>query len=348
MKFIIFILYSFLLLPVLLIKSNVFAQQPGLHITEFPEDSLLNRAVDYINSGNLDEAERLLLFVDKADTNDWLPNVGREEFHWIVSDYLNVIQRRRQGDKSDRLLQTDRFRFLLQNSSIRGDEIENMKSAFEETLSKVADWSGDSPWQKPYHKTIFVIVSDSFNSPSPARTLIFFWDRQERSPRMEMTTRVVQSRFFRPILAHELTHVVLPHTNRPLAEGMANLVSKDVTGQEFTLRRRGESTEYKTEPWPLEEVLLYNFRAEGSLVKKANKSISSGGFNDETISIVQEMYHYGDELVDLILTKWNRKKLKEFYTTTNRDPNEFDMIEATEKLLAPIILLKNLWQNRFK
>ena len=317
-------------------------------ITPFArEDSNLTRAVRLIDENRLAEAEAILREVEQSDRNYWVVQYGLPQRHWIAAEYLEVIRRRREGDRSDVLFRSNRFQFHVRGTRLSSEQATRITESFERTLTRVADWAQADEWRVSYHKTIFVEIADEFPSPSPARTLIFFWDRQDRSPRMEITARVLAPEFLDVILAHVLTHVVLPHTCRPLAEGMANLAAKELCpGRTLPVRRRSETS--KTEAWPLEEVLLYNVRAQGRFVqeeveeaRRAREALQVSMFSRLT-----EAYGYGDMLVDLVLERWGRERLMRFYRATNRDPDTFDVIQTTIAELGPLSELKTAWHSK--
>jgi hypothetical protein len=311
------------------------------------EDSSLTRAVRLIDEGRLDEAESILREVDRSDGNYWIVQYGLPPHHWIAAEYLEVIRRRREGDRSDTLFRSNRFQFHLRRTRLTGEQAKRIAESFEHMLTRVADWAQAAEWRASYHKTIFVEIADEFPSPSPARTLIFFWDRQDRSPRMEITARVLAPELLEVILAHELTHIVLPHTCRPLAEGMANLAAKDLFPDgSLPVQRPHEKA--KTTAWPLEEVLLYNVRAQGRYVREEIEETRRARETRQvsTFSRLAEAYDKGDALVDLVIERWGRERLMRFYRTTNRDPDTFDVIQTTIAELGPLSELREAWEHK--
>ena len=300
------------------------------------EEAKLLAAWDRVEAGALDEAEALLREVDDADTNEWMAFFDLEPYHWIARDYLEVIERRRAGDASDGLFRSPRFRFHSRGVDLSEPERARIAATYERTIDLVTDWAGEEAWTR----TIFVEIAERFDSPSPARTLIFFWDRQERTPRTEVTTRVLGEEHLEVVLAHELTHAVLPHTCRPLAEGIANLAMKEIfPGRRLPLRR-GPAGE-PPPPWPLEELFLFNVRAQGAKVQAVYAAMRDGG--DATL--MREAYDNGDRFVALVDERWGREKLLDFYRRTNRDPAELDLFSAAERELAPRDELEALWRE---
>lgn len=316
------------------------------HPVSESEDAKLTRATLSIEENRLDEAERLLREVDRADTNFWLPQIGKPPRHWVAAGYLDVVERRRAGDRSDLLFRSHRFCFHIHKVTLAQKEMARIAQACERKLTQVAEWAGEPMWQAPYYKTIFVEIDDTFGSPSPARSLIFIWDRQDRSPRLELTRRVLAPESLERILAHELTHIVLPHTCRPLAEGIADLAMTDLCPHDLSpLRRRGGPP--AAARWPIEEVLLFNVRGQGRLVREVYDAIASGGFTSQALRL-SGVYDHGDALVEMIQRKWGRKRLMEFYRFTNRDPATFSMIEAAEALLEPMTRLRAFWEAQHR
>src|SRR5262249_22921757 len=86
------------------------------------EDSSLTSAVRLIDQDRLDEAEAVLTAVDRSDRNDWVVQYGRPSRHWIAAEYLEVIGRRRQGDRSDSLFRSVRFQFHLRGVLLSSEE----------------------------------------------------------------------------------------------------------------------------------------------------------------------------------------------------------------------------------
>lgn len=326
-------------LEVLLLSTLLLPSRPLQDAPDSEEGRLL-RAWDLIEAGDLDAAASLFRAVDEADTNEWVGFFGLPRRHWIAAEYLDVIERRRSGIDTDLLFRSPRFRFHARAVSLSPAEQERIRRTFEGTLDRVAAWAGDERWTVERSRKIFVEIADAFDSPSPARTLIFFWDRQERSPRTEVTTRVLDERFLEVVLAHELTHVVLPHTCRPLAEGMANLAMREIfPGRELPLKRpRGG----EGDPWPLREVLLFNWRAQGEKVRQVYAAMREGA----SASGLLEVYDNGDRFVALVDERWGREKLLDFYRKTNRDPATFDMLETVASELAPLDELEEMWRER--
>ncbi|MDY7107162.1 MAG: hypothetical protein SYC29_00860 [Planctomycetota bacterium] len=309
------------------------------------EDAQLERAIDLIAQDRLDEAEMILLAVDAADENEWIVRFDEPARHFIAHDYLAVIDRRRAGDESDILFQSRRFRFHGRDLGLEPEQLERVKKTYETILDRVIEWADAEAWEDPDHRTIFVeILPPGERVPSPARTLIWFWDRQERGIRHEITARLLTSPFLEPVLAHELTHAVLPHTNRPLAEGVADLAMRELfPGVELPMR--GRRPRYD-EPWPLEEVLLFNWRAQGEYVKRAYAGMRADHLleSEDTLRYMLGTYHFGDALIALVDARWGRGALLAWYHATNRDPATFDMIAATEARLAPREELKSIWR----
>jgi hypothetical protein len=311
------------------------------------EDAQLERAIDLIEQDRLDEAEAILRAVEAADHNEWIARFGGPPRHFIARDYLAMIERRRVGDDSDALFRSRRFRFHGRDLDLDPGQIQHMKATYETILDRVIDWADAEAWRDPDHRTIFVeTLPPGERVPSPARTLIWFWDRQERAIRHEITAPLLASPFLEAVLAHELTHAVLPHTNRPLAEGMADLAMRELfPGVELPLR--GRRPRYD-EAWPLEEVLLYNWRAQGEYVQRAYAGMREDRplESEDTPRYMLGTYHFGDALVAMVDARWGRAALLEWYHATNRDPATFDMIAATEAQLAPLDELKAMWRAR--
>jgi hypothetical protein len=163
---------------------------------------------------------------------------------------------------------------------------------------------------------------------------------------MEITTRVLAPEFLDLILSHELTHAILPHTCRTLAEGIANLAAKELfPDRRLPVRRQMESRDLKA--WPLEEVLLYNVRSQGNFVREEVEESRKAILSQRTgaSSRLMEAYDNGDALIDLILKRWGREKLMSFYRSTNRDPETFEMLQAASDQLAPLAELRSIWNE---
>ncbi len=307
------------------------------------EESRIDRAIDLIRSGNLDDAESMLRQIDEDDTNYWLELYGLPAHHWVAQDYLLAIERIRHGDESDVFFSSARFRFHLRGMQLDSAEQERVARTFEEVLSRVAAWANDTSGGTPNHRLVFVELAESFPTPSPARTLIFFWDRQDRAPRMEITRRAMAPNFLAQILAHELTHAVLPHTLRPLAEGVANLAARQIFPNRPNPIRARNSPE--APPWSLDEVLLFNVRAQGAKAQRQIDLLKEGGFSQEAIELTSQMYKHGDDFVAMVLARWGQERLMTLYHATNEDPSRVDILAVVASYLAPVQDLRIIWDE---
>jgi len=309
------------------------------------EDRRLDRAFALMRAGDPEAAEPILRRVNEADENAWRSLHGLPPGHWVAESYLAAIERMRAGRTTDAYFATDRFRFHLNGVTLEASERERIGRAFEEVLERVATWAGRrEEWLGPNSRIVFVEIAADFPTPSPARTLIFLWDRQDRAPRMEVTERALRPDFLVPILAHELTHVVLPHTVRPLAEGMANLAARELYPDRPIPIRSRVSPDAR--PWPLDEVLRFDVAATGRKAKRQIELLREGGFGREAIELTGLMYRHGDDLVGMILDRWGRDRLMELYDATNGDPAAIDVTAVVEEHLGPMEEVRALWDER--
>jgi len=333
----------FFLVPLLLLSAPSTASAAQLTEDERQVDLVFRLLAE----GRLDSAEVVVRAVDEADHNSWLAMHGEPERHWAATEYLPAIERIRAGGDEDVFFSSDHFRFHSMGVPLSPDERERITATFEEVLDRVVTWAGEEErWSEAPHRLIFVSLAENFPTPSPARTLIFFWDRQDRAVRSEVTARVLAPRFLTPVLAHEITHAVLPHTVRPFAEGMANLVAREAYPDHPSPLRRPDLSD--AEPWRLEEVLRFDVRATGRNAQRQVELIQDGGFAPEAIRLTQEMYAHGDDLVAMILEGWGRRVLLDVYHATNRDPARMDVLRIIEEELAPIEELRRRWRSRAK
>jgi len=310
-----------------------------------PDENLVDRAFRLLQESRLDSAEAVVRAADAADHNEWLALHGVPDRHWAATRYLPAIERLRAGHGEDSFFASEHFRFHVTGEPLTEEERERVTATFEEVLGRIVEWAGEQgSWTGDEHRLVFVSIAESFPTPSPARTLIFFWDRQERAPQMEVTRRVLDPRFLTPILAHELTHAVLPHTVRPFAEGMANLVAGETYPERPSALRRPDLS--GLEPWSLEEVLRFDVRASGQRARRQVELLRAGGFSPEALRITQQMYAHGDDLVGMILDGWGRETLLELYRASNRDPADMDIVEQLEDRLAPKEELERRWAQR--
>jgi len=315
----------------------------GAQLTE--DERRVDLAFRLLERGMLDSAEAVVRAADAADGNEWLAMHGAPERHWAATEYLPAIDRMRAGGDEDTFFSSAHFRFHATGVALPAAERERIRDTFEEVLGRVVAWAGEEArWDGDEHRIVFVSIAESFPTPSPARTLIFFWDRQDRAPRAEVTARVLDPRFLTPVLAHELTHAVLPHTVRPFAEGLANLVAREAYPDRPSPLRPPDLS--GLEPWSLAEVLRFDVRASGERARRQVELLRTGGFSPEALRITQQMYAHGDDLVEMIGGGWDRETLLEVYRATNRDPAEVDVARIFEERLAPLTELERRWREQ--
>jgi len=318
---------------------------PVSGVAQLTEDERrMDLAFRLLEERKLDSAEVVVRAVDAADRNPWLAMHGVPERHWAATRYLPAIERMRTGGDRDVFFSSQHGRFHAVGVALPDEERKRIAAPFEEVLDRIVVWAGEEQgWSGTPHRLVFVSIAESFPTPSPARTLIFFWDRQDRAIQMEVTARVLDPRFLTPILAHELTHAVLPHTVRPLAEGMANLAARHTYPDRRSPLRRPDLSD--SVPWSLEEVLRFDVRATGQHARRQVELLRGGGFSPEALRITRQMYAHGDDLVELIVEGWGAEALFEAYRATNRDPAEVDLVRVLEERLAPFEELTRRWKT---
>jgi hypothetical protein len=308
------------------------------------DEHRVDSAFSFVQEGRYDEAAAMIRLVDELDENEWLELHGVPAQHWAAVEYLPAIERLRAGNTEDTFFSSDHFRFHVRGEPLSSEERDRVTRIYETALDRIVEWAGaQDDWTRAEHRLVFVEIAESFPTPSPARTLIFFWDHQDRTPRMELTRRALDPRFLTAVVAHELTHAVLPHTSRPFAEGMANLVARETfPDHPNPIRSRGPTGA----PWSLEEVLRFNVRAEGEKAKRQIELLQAGGFSPEATQLTMRMYSHGDDLVGMILDRWGRETLLDVYRETNRDPNTSDIVQQFEEMLGTPEELRRLWSER--
>jgi len=309
-------------------------------LADASEDDDFLEAIELIKEEKYDEAEALLREIEAADENHWLEKLGEEHTHWLVDDYLGVCRRRRAGDgETDLLYASRRFRLHARDPDFTVMRMRQVAGVLEETLSETVESLGRGVWEVNPPRVIFVHISSDVDTDELARSLEYYWDRPERARRVAINPLMARSGALSALAARELSKVVAPHTCLPLAEGLAEQTMITVDRDRRILSRRVESTPH----WPLEELLRWNVRAEGELIRESLRSRRSERGDDRALALEQQRRALSGKLVRWIVKTWGAEAFNAFYDATSGDPAQFDIMDSAAEQLAPRRMLERRW-----